>query len=190
MKPRLAYHGKLVAASGALLVTVGALADLWPVVTLGALVISTLCTTCLLFYPTGILLRRQKVELAFWVPFTEQPGGTLTTDHQFWLRMALRNYGAKPLHIRDLYLVAQSALETPPGARIRLPAFSEVLLNFPLRARAAGYLVVHGVAARFDDPAGFFELSAYFPNPLHLKVFPRLRSLEEPHGGRPLLGAL
>ncbi len=50
----------------------------------------------LAFYPTAILLRRKKIELSWWVPPGDQPGGALGADRPFQLHLAFRNHGSAP----------------------------------------------------------------------------------------------
>jgi uncharacterized protein (DUF58 family) len=42
---------------------------------------------------------------------------------------------------------------------------------------AAGYHVLHGAALTFGDALGLFDIEAFFPNPIAVKVFPRTLAL-------------
>jgi len=189
--PILARRGRLLVAAGALFVTVGAVRTAWPLVALGVMVIVALCTAYLLYFPTAVLLRRRKVEMAWWVPPGEQPGGAVTVDHPFALHIALRNYGQRLLRVLDLKLFASSALDLPAAVATDVPRGREVELQLQLRARAAGYWALHGAVISLGDMLGLFEVRAYFPNPIGVKVFPRLSA---PRAGRlqvrPQVGAL
>ncbi|RMH39737.1 MAG: DUF58 domain-containing protein [Deltaproteobacteria bacterium] len=57
-------------------------------------------------------------------------------------------------------------------------------------AHAAGYVVLHGAAIAFCDALGLFEVAAYFPNPIAIKVFPRAAGLRGAGVVRPRTGAL
>jgi uncharacterized protein (DUF58 family) len=46
-----------------------------------------------------------------------------------------------------------------------------------VRPLAAGYQVLHGAALTFGDALGLFDIEAYFPNPIAVKVFPRTVAL-------------
>ncbi len=192
MTPTLALRGRLMAMTGLVLVAAGAAhADAWPLVALGVVVIGALCSAYLAFFPTAIYLRRHKVELAWWVPPGEQPGGALTVDHPFPLHVTLRNHGRSVLRVLELRVFASSPVETPAGVAARVPAGYEVELIAGLRARACGHWVLHGALVQLGDVLGLFEVRAYFPNPMMLKVFPKLSS---PRAGqmviRPQVGAL
>ena len=192
MTPILARRGRLLVLVGALFVSVGAMRAAWPLVALGTVVLCAVATAYLLFFPVAILLRRRKVEMAWWVPPGEQPGGSLTVDHAFSLHVAFRNYGMRRLRILNVRLFASSALELPDAAiPADVPRGHEVELVVPLHARAAGYWAFHGAVVTLGDFLGLFELRAYFPNPVGVKVFPKLSS---PRAGRlearPSAGAL
>lgn len=192
MTPSLALRGRLMAVTGALFVTAGALhPDAWALVALGIVVISALLTAYLAFFPTAIYLRRHKVELAWWVPPGEHPGGALAVDHQFTLHMALRNHGRSVLRVLELRVFTSTAVETPRGLTSRVPAGYECEVHAQLVARAAGHWILHGALVRLGDLFGLFELRAYFPNPLAVKVFPKLST---PRAGqvilRPQVGVL
>lgn len=191
MTPVLALRARLIAGTAALFVSTGALSGSWPIVALGTVVFSALITAYLLFFPTAILLRRRKIELAWWVPPGDGAGGALTAGHPFVLRIVLRNHGPRRLRVGDLAVLASSAIETPAGASTRVPPTAEVELALPLLARAAGYHVLHGARLAFVDALGLFEVRAYFPNSIGLKVFPRLStSRAERALLRPRLGPL
>lgn len=190
MTPQLARRGKLIACAGALLACAGAINAAWPLVALGTVVLAGLATAQLVWYPSAILLRRRKVELAWWVPPGDQPGGAMTAGRVLTLHVAIRNHGTRPLHVHAIELIHADAIEGPPKLGVAVPAAHEVELRLPLRPRAAGTWHLHGARLRLGDLLGLFELTASFPNPLALKVFPPVAA---PRGARlvpPSLGAL
>src|SRR5262249_48907599 len=144
----------------------------------------------LLYYPTAIFLRRRKVELAWWVPPGDQPGGALTVDIPFPLHVALRNRGLGSLRVADIRILAGSAIRVPTGLATRVPAGAEVEVTATLRADACGMWVLHGALLTFADPLGLYEVRAYFPSPIALKVFPKLGSPRADVIIRPQVGAL
>ena len=73
--PRLATRGKLVLGTALLFLVVGALHAAPPLVALSGAILTVLLALYLAFYPTAILLRRKKIELSWWVPPGDQPGG-------------------------------------------------------------------------------------------------------------------
>lgn len=177
MTPSLARRGKLVLASGASFVLIGALYGSSPLVVLGAVAVSSLLTAYLWFFPAAILLRRRKVELSWWIPPGDQPGGALAVDRPFLVHCALRNHGARRLRVLSLDVLATAAIAPPTGLEAVVPARHQVEIHGRGVARAAGYHVLHGAVFRFGDILGLFELRAYFPNPVAIKVFPRRAGL-------------
>jgi uncharacterized protein (DUF58 family) len=174
MTPSLALRGRLIVACAALFVIAGGVhADAWPLLALGTVIVCAVCSAYLWFYPTAILLRRRKIELAWWVPPGDQPGGALTVEHTFPLHVALRNHGPVALRVLDLKVIASEALIVPDGLEAKVPRGLEVELKAGVRARAAGHWALHGAVVQLGDLLGLFEVRAYFPNPLSLKIFPR-----------------
>jgi uncharacterized protein (DUF58 family) len=190
--PTLATRGRLLAVFASLLVGAGAIRpEAWPLLALGVVVAAGLCAAYLAFFPTAIYLRRHKVELAWWVPPGEQPGGAVTVDHPFALHVALRNHGRAVLRVLELRVFSSSAIDPPGPIAARVAAGYEVEVAASLRARACGHWTLHGALVRLSDLFGLFELRAYFPNPVAVKVFPKLST---PRAGqvviRPQVGAL
>lgn len=191
MTPVLALRGRLIAAAGALFVAAGALhPGAWPLISLGTIIVSAVMTAYLFFYPTAIFLRRRKVELAWWVPPGDQPGGALTVEIPFSLYIALRNRGQRVLRVADMKILAGSGLTVPDELKARVPAGHEVEVTATLRAQACGMWVLHGALLTFGDPLGLFEVRAYFPSPISLKVFPKLATPRAEMLIRPQVGAL
>jgi uncharacterized protein (DUF58 family) len=189
LTPTLARRGRLVLASAATFILVGAIHTAPPLVALGGVIVAALLTTYLWFFPTAILLRRKKIELSWWVPPGDQPGGALSVDRPFDLHVAFRNHGGRRLRILDARILGTSALELPPHMEAVVPAGRQVEVVAEMRARAAGYQVLHGAILIFGDVLGLFDVRAYFPNPVAIKVFPAQADLRSP-GLRPKGGAL
>ena len=173
MRPFLSRRGKLILASSILFVLVGALHGSGPLIGLGGLSVCSLMAYYLYFFPTAILLRRRKVELSWWVPPGDQPGGALAVERPFNLHIALRNHGQRRLRILEVELFGSKALELPQHIEAMVPPGRQVEVVAITRARACGYLVFHGAVLHFGDALGLFDLSAYFPNPIAIKVFPK-----------------
>src|SRR6266404_9554567 len=121
MIPRLATRGKLVLGTALLFLVVGALHGTPPLVSLAGTILSVLLALYLMFYPTAILLRRKKIELSWWVPPGDQPGGALGVDRQFQLHLAFRNHGSRRLRILSTNILTASALEIDehPSATVK-----------------------------------------------------------------------
>lgn len=187
MTPKLAMRGRLVLASGILFVVIGAVHGSPPLAAMGGVVLSALMSAYLWFFPTAILLRRKKIELSWWVPPGDQPGGALAVDRPFDLHVAFRNHGARRLRILGVRLLATRALELPEDLEAVVHAGQQVEVIGEVRAHAAGYQVLHGAVLMFGDVLGLFDVRAYFPNPVAVKVFPRTADLRSqslrPRGG-------
>ena len=72
-----------------------------------------------------------------------------------------------------------AAVRTPSGA-IAFPGLGRGTESpaappkrYRARFEAAGYQVLHGAALTFGDALGLFDIEAFFPNPIAVKVFPR-----------------
>jgi uncharacterized protein (DUF58 family) len=173
MIPRLAARGKLVLATAMLFLLVGAAHGAPPLVGLSGAILTVLLALYLAFYPTAILLRRKKIELSWWVPPGDQPGGALAADRPFQLHLAFRNHGSRKLRILATNILGGTGLsiEERPSATVQRGMQVEVTTT--IRPLAAGYQVLHGAALLFGDALGLFDIEAYFPNPIAVKVFPR-----------------
>src|SRR5688572_18515367 len=174
MIPRLAARGKLVLATALLFLLVGAFRGAPPLVGLAGSVLTVLLALYLAFYPTAILLRRKKIELSWWVPPGDQPGGALSVDRAFQLHLAFRNHGSRKLRILSTNILSATglAIDEKPSATVKRGMQVEVTTT--VKPLAAGYHVLHGAALSFGDALGLFDIEAYFPNPIAVKVFPRM----------------
>jgi len=175
MIPSLAARGKLVLSAAALMVIVGAFRGAPSLVALGGVVLIALSSAYLAFYPTAVLLRRKKVELSWWVPPGDQPGGALAPDRNFQLHIAYRNHGSRTLRVLGTKVLAGRGLEVSPCVAASVPPGQQIEHTTDVRPAAAGYQVFHGAVLVLGDLLGLFEVHAYFPNPIAIKVFPRRR---------------
>src|SRR5262249_53912096 len=149
-----------------LVLLIGAIHALPPIVTLGGLSLSALAAAYLAFYPTAVLLRRKKIELSWWVPPGDQPGGALAADRPFALHLPFRNHGARALRVLSTRVLTGSALTVEPVATATVTAGMQVEVATSVRAAASGYHVFHGAVLILGDVLGLFEVQAYFPNPI------------------------
>jgi hypothetical protein len=65
----------------------------------------------------------------------------------------------------------------------------QVEITTMVKPLTAGYHVLHGAALTFGEVLGLFDIEAFFPNPIAIKVFPRTLALRA-HGIRAVGGAL
>lgn len=177
MIPRLATRGKLVLGTALLFLLVGSLHGSPPLVALAGSILTVLLALYLMFYPTAILLRRKKIELSWWVPPGDQPGGALAVDRPFLLHLAFRNHGSRRLRILSTQVLGATSLslEERPSATVNRGQQVEVVTS--VKPLTAGYHVLHGAALTFGDALGLFDIEAFFPNPIAVKVFPRTLAL-------------
>src|SRR4051794_6842909 len=171
MIPRLTARGKLLLLTAVLFLLVGAIHGAPALVSLAGTILSVLLALYLMFYPTAILLRRKKIELSWWVPPGDQPGGALAVDRPFQLHLAFRNHGSRQLRILATNILAASGLsiDEQPSATVKRGQQVEVVT--PVTALSAGYHVLHGAALLFGDALGLFDIEAFFPNPIAVKIF-------------------
>ena len=173
MIPRLATRGRLVLGTALLFLVVGALHGSPPLVALAGVVLAVLLALYLMFYPTAILLRRKKIELSWWVPPGDQPGGALAVDRPFQLHLAFRNHGSRRLRILSTKILAASGLVIDDRPSATVSRGQQVEVTTAVRPLAAGYRVLHGAALTFGEALGLFDIEAFFPNPIAVKIFPR-----------------
>lgn len=173
MIPRLTTRGKLVLSSILLFLLVGALHAAPPLVGMGGLVLAVLLAVYLHFFPTAILLRRKKIELSWWVPPGDQPGGALGVDRPFALHLAFRNHGSRRLRVLHTRVLAGTGLDVDGNPIAAVAPGQQVEVVTQVTARTMGHHVFHGAALTLGEALGLFEIEAYFPNPIAIKVFPR-----------------
>jgi uncharacterized protein (DUF58 family) len=175
--PRLAARGKLLLGTAILFLVVGALHGAPPMVGLAGVILTVLLALYLGFYPTAILLRRKKIELSWWVPPGDQPGGALAADRPFQLHLAFRNHGSRKLRVLSTEILAATSLAIDDRPSATVKRGQQVEVTATVKPLAAGYQVLHGAALRFGDALGLFDIEAFFPNPIAIKIFPRILAL-------------
>src|SRR5580704_1390049 len=137
------------------------------------MVLAALLALYLAYYPTAILLRRKKIELSWWVPPGDQPGGALAADRPFQLHLAFRNHGSRRLRILSTHILTATGLAIDERPSATVQRGQQVEVTTAVRPLAAGYRVLHGAALTFGEALGLFDIEAFFPNPIAVKIFPR-----------------
>ena len=191
MTPALTPTGLALAVVGAAFTLAGAALAAWPLIALGLTQISLLFFLYVMFVPAGAMLRRRNLELAWWVPASESSGGALVVDRPLSLRIMLRNRSPFHLIVRQMRIVASSAikLERQRLLRALVPPRREVRLRLSATPRSSGYWFFQGVLVQVTDRFGVFELQLYYPSLLGIKVFPPLGLIRQPIPFSPRTGA-
>ncbi len=175
MTPRLSRRGRYAAVSGALMLASGAALAAPPLVSLGGVALASLMTAYLLFFPTAIALSRRQIEMRWWLVTAGEDGGALTPGRSFPVPVSLRNRSPKPLWVLSIDVIASSAVDVGAAEPAGVAAGSQVEVTPRASARAAGYHALHGAVITLGDLFGLFEVRAYFPSFLELKVVPRAK---------------
>lgn len=187
MKPTLTTSGKSVLASAGVFVLAGVIVRSWPLVSIGGVALVLLLAAMVLFYPRTILLGRRQLEVAWWIPPAETAGGALRVERPFRLQIFLRN--RSPYHLGraevGVLRAAPVDLLSPEPATL-LGRRTEVELQVRARCRSAGQWHLYGITVRLVGPLGLYQVLAYYPLPLAMRVFPRIGAarVDLPHRPR------
>src|SRR6185369_10132393 len=91
--------------------------------------------------------------------------------------LAFRNHGSRKLRILSTQILAASPLQIDDRPSATVKRGQQVEVTTMIKPLAAGYQVLHGAALTFGDALGLFDIEAFFPNPIAVKVFPRTVAL-------------
>ena len=190
MTPSLTRTGIVLVAVAAAFIVLGAVLGLWPLLAIGMAQLSAVFVLYVLFVPPSAMLRRQNLELAWWIPAGELAGGALVAERQVKLHLLLRNRTPFSLYVPAMQIMASSAIELQdPPRETRLPARREVHLRVLATPRCSGHWYFQGMLVNVSDRFGIFAMQLYFPNLLGIKVFPYLGAGREHVPFRPRTGA-
>jgi uncharacterized protein (DUF58 family) len=173
MHPTLGPRGKLLLLTALSFLVTGSLTGAVAILALGFVLLCALMSAYLAFFPTAILLRNRMVELSWWIPPGDLPGGALTRNRPFHLHVALRNHGRRALHVKDVRLSVSRGLDIAELSPCEIAAGHQVELKAQGRSLRSAYQVIHGARVFLADALGLFTASAYFPNPIAVRVFPQ-----------------
>ncbi|MBI2895232.1 MAG: DUF58 domain-containing protein [Deltaproteobacteria bacterium] len=173
MIPTLTRSGRFVLAAVALFVVVGALSASPPIAALGAAASSAIVVVYLATLSIPRLVRREKIEFAWWLMPSE--GGVSTPGVAFRVRAYVRNRCSWSFGPSRLGVFASDALQIADsdGLAIPLPRGRRTDLELRVTAMASGQHFLHGATLMLEGPGGLFRVHVYFPNVLSVKVFPR-----------------
>ncbi|MCB9558366.1 MAG: DUF58 domain-containing protein [Deltaproteobacteria bacterium] len=176
--PVLAPGGLIAGGLAALFIALGAVTASWPLFALGVLQFATLLVLFVLFIPQSAMLRRDRLEFAWWIPSTTSHG-SLKDGQLATLHIMLRNRANASFARARLHIICASQIRIGDGAErpidVALPARCEIDLQVAVTPQAAGYWAFHGVRLIVEDRFGCFRLQIYFPSSFLIKVFPSLR---------------
>ena len=128
--------------------------------------------------PLGRRVRRQRLEFAWWLGHGDPAvgSGTVVPGSPFEVRCYVRHRGDAFLSlstVRPLMPGDAKLLDASPDALALVPQ-ARTEFGFRLIAPAVGRVVLHGLAVTLRGPLGLFQVPLYFPNPLSIKVLPRI----------------
>jgi uncharacterized protein (DUF58 family) len=155
---------------------VGLLTQSWAPTALGAGLAILLVATVAATVPLGRRVRAQRLEFAWWLAQREGlMSGAVVPQVPFQVRCYVRHRGTTPLELTRIEpVVSESAsVHDLRPTRVPVPPRARTEFVFSMSARAAGRVVLHGLAVSLRGPLGLFEVPLYFPNMLAIKVLPR-----------------
>jgi uncharacterized protein (DUF58 family) len=126
--------------------------------------------------PIGRRVRAQRLEFAWWLSQREGlMSGAVVPHMPFQVRCYVRHRGTTPLELSRIEpILADSAeVQDVNPARVPVPPRARTEFAFTMSTKAAGRVVLHGLAVSLRGPLGLFEVPLYFPNTLAIKVLPR-----------------
>lgn len=146
----------------------------WAATALGSGLAVLLAAVLAATIPLGRRVRAQRLEFAWWLAQREG-AGPVVPHVPFQIRCYVRHRGVTPIELTRVEpILAKSArvLDLSPAC-IRVAPLARNEFSFSLVAKAAGRVVLHGLAVNLRGPLGFFDVPLYFPNALAVKVLPR-----------------
>ncbi|MEM9187855.1 MAG: DUF58 domain-containing protein [Myxococcota bacterium] len=149
-------------------------------VAFGGAILFGLALALMLTMPLGRRVRRQRLEFAWWLAHGDpgSGGGAVVPGAPFEVRCYIRHRGPTGLTLGGLSPVVPGGanVEDDRSTVLSLPPRARTEFSFRLRAPAVGRVVLHGLAVSLRGPFGLFAVPLYFPNPLAIKVLPRVAS--------------
>jgi uncharacterized protein (DUF58 family) len=173
MIPTLTPNGRLALAAAAVLILSGAMLGAAPLLALGEVALLAIVIAYLATLTVPRLIRREKIEFAWWLAHAE--GGVLTPGTCFRVRAYVRNRCARSFGPARLGVFSSDALrvQNPDALLVPLPRGCRTDLTLEVTPLASGHHFLHGAALMLEGPLGLFRVHVYFPNVLSVKVFPR-----------------
>ena len=189
MTPSLAKRGLWILAASGTFLALGAVNSAPMLTALGATMIIPMLAAYLRFFPTSILLSNRDIEMSWWITAKTGHAGAIEVGSSILLHIRFRNHATRPVRIQNRTIAADPSIEVETNKPIFIPPHSEIEIVLRLRANSCGHHVLQGTTLRMTDIAGLFLISAYFPNPLTITVFPRRYSMHDYRAISPARGS-
>jgi len=146
-----------------------------PAVALSSVTLLALAMLAAWTVPLGRRVRKQRLEFAWWLDRASGSSGTIVPGAPFQVRCYVRHRGPESLSLTDVRpLAAEVDLLPLPESDLWVGATSRTEFTCRMTARAVGRVVLHGLAVSLRGPLGLFSMPLYFPNPLVVRVLPRV----------------
>lgn len=172
MKPSFTKNGFMLALSALAFFIFSVLVNHWLLSALGLLIVSVIFFSYFQLIPLNVFFRGNMLEFAWWIPSAELAHGALSVGQHAPLHLLLRNFSQIASQNARISLVHSSSVDAPESFYLTIAKSNELHLSIDIIPRAAGHIFFHGAKIEVCDPLGIFQLNAYFPNLLALKVFP------------------
>jgi uncharacterized protein (DUF58 family) len=153
----------------------------WPAAVLGSAMAILLLAMLAATVPLGRRVRAERLEFAWWLFHGQGPiSGAVVPGVPFQIRCYVRHRGTTPIELTRVepILPGPADVVDPSPSALRVAPRARNEFGFSLVARAAGRLVLHGLAVHLRGPLGLFDVPLYFPNALAVKVLPRTVALK------------
>lgn len=179
MLPVPSHEARLLFITAVGFLGVGLVLSSAPVVTLASMTLLGLALLAAWTVPLGRRVRKQRLEFAWWLDRASSASGTIVPGAPFQVRCYVRHRGPEPLALTDIRPLAAEAVDLlpVPESDLLVGGSSRTEFTCRLTARAAGRVVLHGLAVSLRGPFGLFSMPLYFPNPLVVRVLPRAAGL-------------
>lgn len=162
--------------------SVGLITRSWIATALGSGAVLVLALILAATIPLGRRVRAQRLEFAWWLAQRDGGPGAAVPQVPFQVRCYVRHRGATPIELTRVEPVlgdnAHVVDQSPSHLHVAARARNE--FTFSIVAKAAGRVVLHGLAVNLRGPLGLFDVPLYFPNALAIKVLPRSVALKNP----------
>jgi uncharacterized protein (DUF58 family) len=144
-------------------------------VAIGVTLFGALALALGLTMPVGRRVRRMQLEFAWWTT-AQNATGAIVPGAPFDVRCLIRHRAPFTITMTNVALIAPGGARVldPSPSTLVLPAQTRNEFRFRMEVASVGRWVIHGLAVRVPGLWGLFEVPLYFPNPLMLKVLPRV----------------